>query len=34
MLLYYYHLNEVLIKKDNPDFDVTMGRFNEAEICK
>ena len=26
--------NEVWIIKDNPDFDVATGSFNEAEICE
>ena len=26
--------NEVWLKKDNPDFDVTMGSFDGAEVCE
>ena len=26
--------NEIGVKKDNPDFDVTMGSFNRAEVCE
>ena len=34
LILLSFKTNEVLIKKDNSDFDVTIGRFNDAEICK
>ena len=26
--------NEIGVKKDNPDFDVTMGSFDRAEVCE
>ena len=26
--------NEVWVKKDSPDFDVTMGSFAGAEVCE
>ena len=26
--------NEVWVKKDNPNFDVTMGSFDGAEVCE
>ena len=29
-----FNKNEVWIIKDNPDFDVATGSFNEAEICE
>ena len=28
------HRNDVWVKKDNPDFDVTMGSFGGAEVCE
>ena len=29
-----FNKNEVWVKKDNPDFDVTMGSFNGVEVCE
>ena len=29
-----FNNHEVWVKKENPDFDVTMGSFNGAEICE
>ena len=29
-----FNKNEVWVKKDNPDFDVTMGSFDGAEVCE
>ena len=29
-----FNKNEAWVKKDNPDFNVTMSSFNEAEVCE
>ena len=29
-----FNKNEVWVKKDNPDFDATMGIFDGAEVCE
>ena len=29
-----FNNNEIWIKKDNPNFDVTMGSFDGAELCE
>ena len=28
-----YGVSEIWVEKDNPNFDVTMGSFNGAEVC-
>ena len=29
-----FNNNEIWVKKDNPNFDVTMGSFDGAEVCE
>ena len=29
-----FNKNDVWVKKDNPDFDVTMGSYDGAEVCE
>ena len=29
-----FNNNKIQVKQDNPDFDVTMGNFDRAEVCE